>query len=408
MSLNSPHELGPMAVNWTHPSYSLAPHRDAGALGVNSTLVNATGGTDVGSGFYLYQKILIGITLSIMTFIAIVGNILVVAAVFTDRRLKRYSNFFIVSLAIADLLVAVGVMTFAIANDVQGVWYFGPVFCKIWVSADVMCCTASILNLCVISLDRYIHIKDPLHYDAWMTARKTYLFIAVVWVLSLVISFLPIQMGWHKRNETEEVTDDSCAFAPNSVYAVVSSSISFYIPCIVMLSIYLRLYMYARRHVESIKRTHTADRFHQNHGSAKSSYKVSDHKAAVTLGIIMGVFLLCWVPFFIMNPIAAFCDNCIPKVAFQILTWLGYANSALNPIIYSIFNQEFRDAFRRILCPRWCNERRQMNMFATTIKKKKVIKSEYTPPLMENGSTSASTIRKNSRERLFAEKITSL
>jgi len=87
-----------------------------------------------------------------------------------------------------------------------------------------------------------------------------------------------------------------------------------------------------------------------------SPYHVSDHKAAVTVGVIMGVFLICWVPFFCVNITAAFCKTCIGGQTFKILTWLGYSNSAFNPIIYSIFNKEFRDAFKRILTMRnpWC------------------------------------------------------
>lgn len=80
-----------------------------------------------------------------------------------------------------------------------------------------------------------------------------------------------------------------------------------------------------------------------------SPYHVSEHKAAITVGVIMGVFLICWVPFFCVNIVAAFCKTCINGRTFKILSWLGYSNSAFNPIIYSIFNKEFRTAFKRIL-----------------------------------------------------------
>ena len=73
-------------------------------------------------------------------------------------------------------------------------------------------------------------------------------------------------------------------------------------------------------------------------------------------GVVVGVFLVCWVPFFCVNIVQAYC-KCIPPLAFQALTWLGYFNSCLNPIIYSIFNTEFRNAFRKILfayCPACC------------------------------------------------------
>uniref|UniRef100_A0A1B0D3C9 G-protein coupled receptors family 1 profile domain-containing protein n=1 Tax=Phlebotomus papatasi TaxID=29031 RepID=A0A1B0D3C9_PHLPP len=133
------------------------------------------------------------------------------------------------------------------------------------------------------------------------------------------------------------------------------------------------MYCYAQKHVKSIravtrpgeiaeKRYRSIRRpkaqkklkIRQLHHS--SPYHVSDHKAAITVGVIMGVFLICWVPFFCVNIVAAFCKTCIGGQTFKILSWLGYSNSAFNPIIYSIFNAEFREAFKRILTARntWC------------------------------------------------------
>lgn len=96
-----------------------------------------------------------------------------------------------------------------------------------------------------------------------------------------------------------------------------------------------------------------------------SPYHVSDHKAAITVGVIMGVFLVCWVPFFCINIVAAFCKTCIGGNTFKILSWLGYSNSAFNPIIYSIFNTEFRAAFKRILTTRnaWCCAQEMDNIY---------------------------------------------
>ncbi|KAL8591645.1 hypothetical protein ACOMHN_030531 [Nucella lapillus] len=352
------------------------------------------------------QKVVLGSVLTLMVLVAVAGNLLVCAAVLTDRRLKNNSNFFIVSLAIADLLMALGVMTFAIANDIQGRWMFGAAFCRIWISADVMCSTASILNLCVISLDRYVHIKDPLHYELWMTTRKTAAFIGSVWGMSVLISFLPIHLGWHQAPTTAHSDHHTqlCVFDLNPVYAIVSSTISFYIPCVVMVSIYARLYMYARRHVLTIRRTQTAgDRFQEG---AKS--RVSDHKAAVTLGIIMGVFLLCWMPFFVINPILALCSTCVPQLVYQILTWCGYVNSCLNPVIYSIFNTEFRDAFRTILFPSCFLESRIKQQCAgspSAGSRSRLNKARHGPPPTDNG---ASTPRRSSKEKLFADRITSV
>lgn len=102
-----------------------------------------------------------GFLLFILIFLSVAGNVLVCVAIYTDRGLRRIGNLFLASLAIADLFVGSLVMTFAGVNDLLGYWMFGPSFCDTWIAFDVMCSTASILNLCAISLDRYIHIKDP-------------------------------------------------------------------------------------------------------------------------------------------------------------------------------------------------------------------------------------------------------
>ncbi|XP_033327702.1 dopamine receptor, D1 isoform X2 [Megalopta genalis] len=321
----------------------------------------------------LLSVLLVGFLFLVLIFLSVAGNILVCVAIYTDRGLRRIGNLFLASLAIADLFVGCLVMTFAGVNDLLGYWMFGPRFCDTWIAFDVMCSTASILNLCAISLDRYIHIKDPLRYGRWVTRRVAVAGIMIVWLLAALISFVPISLGLHRAGEEEAIVYDdgpeenpTCALDLTPTYAVVSSSISFYVPCIVMLGIYCRLYCYAQKHVKSIRAvtklpdTSMAKSFRGKSTRNKppkpptktkptSPYHVSDHKAAITVGVIMGVFLICWVPFFCVNIVAAYCKTCISVRAFQVLTWLGYSNSAFNPIIYSIFNTEFREAFKRIL-----------------------------------------------------------
>ena len=77
-------------------------------------------------------------------------------------------------------------------------------------------------------------------------------------------------------------------------------------------------------------------------------------KAAKTLGIIVGVFILCWFPFFTMYLVRGFCKDCIHHLLFSILFWLGYCNSAINPCIYALFSKDFRFAFKKILCKCVC------------------------------------------------------
>ncbi|XP_013776219.1 dopamine receptor 1-like [Limulus polyphemus] len=300
----------------------------------------------------LTYKCLVGAFLGFIIFFSVAGNLLVCLAIYRDRRLRKLGNLFLVSLAVSDLFVSSLVMTFAVVNDLMGYWMFGPQFCDTWVAFDVMCCTASILNLCSVSFDRFVHIKDPLRYNCWMTKRVVLGSICLIWLLSALVSFLPISLGWHKPKNSVfagslEKERPTCALELTPVYAVVSSSISFFAPCVVMIALYARLYLYARKHVKNIRATEPVCDVRSS--NSHHSSHVREHKASITLGIIVGVFLVCWVPFFSVNIVAAFCKSCISDLVWKCLTWLGYFNSTLNPVIYSIFNAEFRDAFRKIL-----------------------------------------------------------
>ena len=83
------------------------------------------------------------------------GNGLVIVAIAADRRLKGVQNWFVASLAVSDLLVGLFIMPLSLGAELMGYWPFGDVLCQLWLSTDVLLCTASILNLCLISLDRY-------------------------------------------------------------------------------------------------------------------------------------------------------------------------------------------------------------------------------------------------------------
>lgn len=102
-----------------------------------------------------WEAVLTIVSLTVVISSTIVGNILVIISVFTYAPLKITPNFFIVSLAAADLTVSVCVLPFNVVYIVVGRWLFGPVLCKMWLTSDVLCCTASILNLCAIAIDRY-------------------------------------------------------------------------------------------------------------------------------------------------------------------------------------------------------------------------------------------------------------
>ncbi len=345
-----------------------------------------------------------------------------------------------------------------------------PIFrCDVWHSIDVLASTASILNLSMISLDRYWAITDPIAYPSKMSTGRALLLIALVWICSAAISF-PAILWW--RSVAPILPDPHvCMFTDDSVYLVFSSLISFYIPISIILFAYYKIYLAATEQIHSLKVgakvMHTSNgeggeamtlRIHRggymaanqqplqrrfqneqvtytraansdsenespvhivrsshtlaprgNDGSAatspvagpsqhddvanthtdvkpsrmiskkwkhfalsrKLSKLAKEQKAAKTLGIVMGVFCLCWVPFFVTNVLYGICNvKCVYRadILFPIFTWLGYLNSGMNPIIYAMSMRDFRRAFSKILfccCPRYgiMGQRRKRNKF---------------------------------------------
>ncbi|XP_026469965.1 octopamine receptor Oamb-like [Ctenocephalides felis] len=188
--------------------------------------------------------------------LVILGNCLVIAAVFCSSKLRSVTNLFIVSLAVADLMVGIAVLPFSATWEVFKVWIFGSSWCRAWLALDVWMCTASILNLCAISLDRYVAVTRPVAYPSIMSTKRAKGLIAGLWVLSFVICFPPL-VGWKDKKESEDLIDISscpwtCELTNDAGYVVYSALGSFYIPMFVMLFFYWRIYRAAVRTTRAI------------------------------------------------------------------------------------------------------------------------------------------------------------
>lgn len=189
---------------------------------------------------------------------ALFGNALVIISVHRHRKLRVLTNYYVVSLAVADMLVALCAMTFNASSEVTDTWMFGPLVCDIFNSLDVYFSSASILHLCCISVDRYYAIVRPLEYPVTMTHRTVCFMLANVWLWPAFISFVPIFMGWYtteQHRQYRKAHPDECTFKVNMVYAIVSSSVSFWIPSLVMISMYCRIFREAIRQREALTRT---------------------------------------------------------------------------------------------------------------------------------------------------------
>lgn len=340
---------------------------------------------------------------------AILGNLLVIVSVMRHRKLRIITNYFVVSLAFADMLVAMVAMTFNFSVQLSsGKWLFGQFMCDFWNAMDVYFSTASILHLCCISVDRYFAIVKPLKYVMYMTKKVVAIMLIFTWV-SPAMLFIPIFMGWYTTEEhlkKLQTTSDDCTWVVTKPYCIISSSISFWIPCAIMVFMYLAIFREANRQEKALFNRHgNAMLLHQNNtngdmlsnsgGSSKNLtlHEVNqslhhtptkdrqiikmkrEHKAARTLGIIMGVFILCWLPFFVWYVTTTLCETCYnPEVLVTLVFWIGYFNSTLNPVIYAYFNKEFREAFKNTLECAFCSycRRRPSDLDALDIRRPSV------------------------------------
>ncbi|XP_022918383.1 5-hydroxytryptamine receptor 1 [Onthophagus taurus] len=199
------------------------------------------------------ESAIITIVLSIIILGTILGNILVCVAVCLVRKLRRPCNYLLVSLAVSDLCVAIFVMPMAMITEMKGTWIFGSITCNVWVSCDVLSCTASILNLCMISVDRYNAITKPLEYGVKRTPRRMIFYVFLVWLGSACISLTPLFI-FGNVYESKPDGSVSCIVCQKIGYQIYATMCSFYIPLAVMILVYYKIFRAARKIVLEEKR----------------------------------------------------------------------------------------------------------------------------------------------------------
>ena len=234
---------------------------------------NESAALDEASGTYSTgEAVVIGLVLLFVIVGTVIGNVLVCIAVCLVRKLRRPCNYLLVSLAVSDLCVALLVMPMALWYEILGRWTFGPVLCDLWVSFDVLSCTASILNLCMISVDRYYAITKPLEYGVKRTPRRMIGCVSLVWLGAACISLPPLLILGNEHGDHAQL----CVVCQNFGYQIYATLGSFYIPLTVMMVVYYKIFRAARKIVLEERRA-------QSHLEAHSYLEIS-HKNGASAG----------------------------------------------------------------------------------------------------------------------------
>ncbi|XP_001927463.1 5-hydroxytryptamine receptor 5B [Sus scrofa] len=363
-------EAANLSVAATGIAFLLGPEACSSSPSTGGVLRSIPGGAALlgrESPFSLFTTLVV--TLLVLLIAAtFLWNLLVLVTILRVRAFHRVPHNLVASTAVSDVLVAALVMPLSLVNELSAGrrWRLGRNLCQVWISFDVLCCTASIWNVAAIALDRYLTIKRHLQYTLRTRRRASVLMITLTWALSALIALAPLLFGW---GEAYDARLQRCQVSQEPSYAVFSTCGAFYLPLGVVLFVYWKIYKAAkfrfsrrRRAVLPLPATgqvkeapHQAEMVFTVRRptvafqmSGESWREQKEKRAAVMVGILIGVFVLCWIPFFLSELISPLCACSLPPIWKSVFLWLGYSNSFFNPLIYTAFNKNYNNAFKNL------------------------------------------------------------
>lgn len=294
--------------------------------------------------FLAYYVILIVLTVA--------GNTLVCVAIYVDVRLRSPTNWFIASLAVSDLFYGLAALPFRIVSNVTPIT--SPEVCSAWIWVDMVCAAASMANLAVISVDRYMKITKPFCYHRNMTKKRSLLAICGVWVYAATLATFAIIKWPGAKGVIIDPVEGLCR-NDNKVFYTVANIVAFLSPLVVVVASYSLIFRTAL--IQFNKMQHLIVSSSTKEDRRKQKSVVRDFKATKTLAVVLGTFTVCWAPFFIMFTISQYDPSYLMDLPYNVAMAFYYLfflilpnlNSACNPVIYAYFNAEFRRSFRKIM-----------------------------------------------------------
>ncbi|XP_059189171.1 trace amine-associated receptor 13c-like [Centropristis striata] len=288
------------------------------------------------------EAVLLYTLLSSVAVVTVALNLLVIISISHFSQLHTPTNLLLLSLAIADLFVGLLVMPVETVRFIESCWLLGDLMCALSYIVGFTLTSASVGNMVLISIDRFVAICYPLQYPSKITRSRIEVSVCLCWAGSFLYNGLILKDHLRQPDRYNSCYGE-CIVVINYVSGTVDLVFTFISPCSVILILYMRVFTVAVSQARAMQSHITAVAV----GTVTVTAKKSERKAARTLGIVILVFLMTFFPYY--YPSLAGQDISNDASSWALVSWLLYFNSCLNPLIYAFFYPWFRKAIKFIV-----------------------------------------------------------
>ncbi|KAM6206069.1 melanopsin-like isoform 3-T3 [Sarcoramphus papa] len=261
----------------------------------------------------------VGTCVLIIGSIGIIGNLLVLYAFYSNKKLRTPQNYFIMNLAVSDFLMSASQAPICFVNSLHRGWILGDIGCDLYAFCGALFGITSMMTLLAISVDRYLVITKPLRSIQWTSKKRTMQIISIVWLYSLGWSVAPL-FGWSSyvpEGLMISCTWDYVTYSPaNRSYTMILCCCVFFVPLIIIFHCYLFMFLAIRRTGRDVQKLGSCSRKSYLSQSMKNEWKL----AKIAFVVII-VFVLSWSPYACVTLIAwagKTIHNAVPCLRFLI------------------------------------------------------------------------------------------
>ena len=287
----------------------------------------------------------LGIFFIILPIVAILCNIVLIGTVISNRALHSSTNAFIISLAVSDLLIAMFVIPQDALFLLKGHHVGGRISCGFKEALFFLSLPASVLNLLLLTIERYAKIISPYKHRFMFCKRNTAIMLTLLWLYTIIVALYPILNPLVVHSYLPIfVFHGVCWLQFPLTYVFFQLCANFMAPTLILLVLNGLMLAVAQKHSKSINQLSVASANKQSCMSVSWVNMLRNMKAAKTIALLVGVFLTCWLTFLITAAINVRCNECLRRELTWLANGINYTSCALNPIIYGLLNRPIRNA----------------------------------------------------------------